>query len=101
MNVFVYEDVVEYDEIRQCPVPGIILEDRGWLAPTAIENDMRRMLGRETLSLDELTRRLESAGVQVVSARPIPPSLEDVFIDKIAASSGVATADRGGTSPRP
>ena len=52
--------------------------------------------GAGVRSAGDLEAALESVGIRAVSVRPIPPSLEDVFIDLVTRRTGAAAVSEAG-----
>jgi ABC-2 type transport system ATP-binding protein len=100
--------VIALDEpaALQAASPGVMLEVVVTPARRALEvartaatvNDVQLFGDRlhvrssDAGSADVLTRQLEAAGLAVASVREVPPSLEDVFIQRMAQVARTATA---------
>ena len=104
--------VIALDEpaALQAASPGVMLEVVVTPARRALEvartasavtdvqlfGDRLHVRSSDVGSGEALTRQLESAGLVVASVRPVPPSLEDVFIQRMAevahASAGAPAA---------
>jgi hypothetical protein len=64
VHVLVDEHVVEYHEIRQRAVPGVVLEDRRWRSIAAFEDNLKRMLRSEASPLRDRHWVARSNGAQ-------------------------------------
>ncbi|HET9368750.1 MAG TPA: ABC transporter ATP-binding protein [Vicinamibacterales bacterium] len=100
--------VIALDEpaALQAASPGVMLEVVVTPARRALEvartaamvddvqlfGDRLHVRSSDAGSADVLTRQLEAAGLTVASVREVPPSLEDVFIQRMAQVARTATA---------
>jgi hypothetical protein len=56
VNIFVNEAIVVDNQVWQSAVPDAVLKYCGWWTTGAIQDDMRRMLGRQSSTFEDMNR---------------------------------------------